>query len=109
MNIGDNIRKIRELKGYSQEYMAMELGISQPSYARIENGMTVPKIDRLQRIANILNVELSVLFDTTNYFNIIFNAEANQSGYINNQIISVDKEQIRNIIKEVLREELNKK
>lgn len=108
MNIGSNIKKIRELKSYSQEYIAQELGISQPSYARIENGTVSPKVARLQRIAGILKVELSVLFDTTNYFNFVFSAKAEQSGYINNQTMEVDKEQVRNIIREVLREASNK-
>ena len=33
--IGKNIRKYRELKGYSQEYMAHELDLTQASYAKL--------------------------------------------------------------------------
>jgi len=103
MNISDNIKKVRELRNFSQEYVAQELGISQSSYARIESGEVIPKIDRLQRIAEILEVDMSMLLNTTNIFNIVFNATANQSGYINNQSNNVvDIELIRKIIREEL-------
>jgi transcriptional regulator with XRE-family HTH domain len=86
MNIGNNIKSIRELKNFTQEFMASELAISQASYARIESGTTVPKVDRLQRIAEVLEVDLSTLLSNTNIFNFNFNKTANQSGYyINNQ------------------------
>ncbi|MDR0834235.1 MAG: helix-turn-helix transcriptional regulator [Candidatus Symbiothrix sp.] len=65
--------------------MAHKLGVSQASYARIESGTIIPKIDRLQRIADILEVDLSTLLSTTNNFHFIFNEAANQSGYINSQ------------------------
>jgi len=41
--INVNIRKIRELNGYSQENLAELLNKTQSSYARIERGTT--KID----------------------------------------------------------------
>ena len=103
MDIARNIKQIRELKDFTQEYMAEQLEISQPSYAKIEQGVTVLKIDRLQQIADILEVDLSTLLNTTNIFNIVFNAPATQSGYINNQsILGIDIELIRKIIKEEL-------
>ncbi|MDR2057487.1 MAG: helix-turn-helix domain-containing protein [Dysgonamonadaceae bacterium] len=51
-NIARNIKQIRELKDYTQEYMAQLLGISQSAYVKIEQGVTVLKIDRLQQIAD---------------------------------------------------------
>ena len=67
-----------------------------------------PKIDKLQRIAEILEVDMSTLLNTTNVFNIVFNATANQSGYnINNQSNNViDVEMIRKIIREELGEDV---
>ena len=35
--IAKNIRKYREIKGYSQEYVAHQLNINQASYAKLEN------------------------------------------------------------------------
>jgi len=103
MDIARNIKQIRELKSYTQEYMAEQLGISQPSYAKIEQGATVLKIDRMQQIADILEVDLSTLLNTTNIFNIVFNAPATQSGYNNyNNMSNIDIEAIRKIIKDEL-------
>jgi transcriptional regulator with XRE-family HTH domain len=34
---GQNIRKIRRSKDFTQEYMAFEMGISQKAYSDIEN------------------------------------------------------------------------
>ena len=105
MNIGNNIKQIRELKNFSQEYMAGEIDVSQSTYARIENGTAVPKIDRLQRIAEVLEVDLSTLLSSTNIFHFNFSKTANQSGYINNQSNnSIDIE----ILREIIREELKK-
>jgi transcriptional regulator with XRE-family HTH domain len=105
MNIGTNIKNIRELKNLSQEYIAGELGISQPSYARIETGAAIPKIDRLQRIADVLEVDLSTLLSTTNIFNVSFNAAVHQSGYnVSNHGDNIlDIETLRKIIQEELK------
>ena len=37
-DIGSKVRKLREFKDISQDYMAEQLGISQSHYSRIENG-----------------------------------------------------------------------
>ncbi len=36
--IGEKIKKIRELKNYTQEYMAAQIGITQAGYSKIERG-----------------------------------------------------------------------
>ncbi len=61
--LSKNIKKHRELKGYSQEYMAHELKISQPSYAKIENDSTQITVDRLSNISKILDVDIIELLD----------------------------------------------
>ncbi len=52
----DNIRKIRELKGFSQEYVASELNIKQSAYNLIENGNRKLTIDKLLQIAICFDV-----------------------------------------------------
>ena len=105
MNIGNNIKNIRELKNFSQEYVATEIGLSQPQYSKIENGTAIPKIDRLQRIADVLEVDLSTLLSSTNIFHFTFNKAANQSGYyINSQTNNtLDIDMLRKIIQEELK------
>lgn len=66
-NIGFNIRKIREQKGFSQEYVANVLNISQASYARIENEDTKVTVDRLQRIAEVLETNIIDFFNNDRY------------------------------------------
>jgi transcriptional regulator with XRE-family HTH domain len=102
MNIGTNIKNIRELKNFSQEYVSTEIGLSQSTYSRIENGTAPVKIDTLQRIAEVLEVDLSTLISTTNIFN--FKDATNQYGYVNNQVYNnIDIEMIRKIIQEELK------
>ncbi|WP_128547666.1 helix-turn-helix domain-containing protein [Larkinella soli] len=54
MNIGAQIRILRQQKGYSQENMAEMLGLSTTAYGDIERGKTDLTIARLQQIATAL-------------------------------------------------------
>lgn len=56
--IGSRVRKQRVEKKYSQDYVAMKLGISQTAYQRIESG-NVEKmdIDTIVKIAEVLEVD----------------------------------------------------
>ncbi|SFA58562.1 Helix-turn-helix [Pedobacter suwonensis] len=56
-----NIRKIREYRYYTQEYLAAKLKISQNAYSKIELGYSKLTIDRLFHIAMILKVEAANL------------------------------------------------
>ena len=38
LNVSSNIKKIREIKGFSQDYVATKLDITQNSYSKIERG-----------------------------------------------------------------------
>ncbi|WP_176752712.1 helix-turn-helix domain-containing protein [Psychroflexus sediminis] len=59
--MGQNIRKIRIQKGFSQEYMAETLGITQPTYARLEKDDHRISIVRLLQIAQQLETNVSEL------------------------------------------------
>lgn len=58
-----NIKELRKFLGYSQEYMAQELKISQPAYGKIENGDRELKLKTLMQIAHILNVTIMDLIN----------------------------------------------
>ena len=49
------IRLARIDKGYSQEYIAGKLGIAQKSYCKLERVQTKLTVERLQKIAFILD------------------------------------------------------
>lgn len=59
--IAFKIRKVREYKNYSQEYLASKIGISQNAYSKIELGYSKITLDRLFHIANLLDVETQEL------------------------------------------------
>ncbi|MDY3317043.1 helix-turn-helix transcriptional regulator [Riemerella anatipestifer] len=61
--IGVNIRRLRERKGFSQEYVEQELNISQASYARLENENTKVTVERLSKIAEILETDITEFFN----------------------------------------------
>lgn len=61
--IVDNIRKIRELKNISREYMASKLHISETQYGKIERNETDITIKRIIEIADILEVPYSKIFE----------------------------------------------
>ncbi|MBS7566023.1 helix-turn-helix transcriptional regulator [Mucilaginibacter sp. Bleaf8] len=53
-----NIRKVREYRNYTQEYLAMKLDISQNAYSKIELGYTKITLERVFQIASILDVDM---------------------------------------------------
>ena len=54
--LGTRVRKLRSAKGYTQEQVAEQLGISRQKYAWIENGTNSITLDILSKIAKILSV-----------------------------------------------------
>ena len=56
--VAANIRKIREHRNYTQEYLAAKLRISQNAYSKIELGYTKITVERLFCIADILEVDV---------------------------------------------------
>ena len=58
-NLGLKIRKLREFKNLSQEYLAKELKISQSQYSRLESGEGILKEPQLQKIAELLGMSIN--------------------------------------------------
>lgn len=54
--LSDNIKRFRKNKGYSQEKLAEEAGVSLRTVQRLENGETDPTGDTLTRIAKALEI-----------------------------------------------------
>ncbi|RZK41136.1 MAG: XRE family transcriptional regulator [Pedobacter sp.] len=55
--VAGNIRKLREFRDYTQDYLAAKLQISQNAYSKLELGYTKITLERLYIIAEILEVE----------------------------------------------------
>ena len=56
------LRNARTQKGYTQEYMADGLGISQKQYSRLENGESGITLDYLEKICEKLEINPQDLF-----------------------------------------------
>ncbi len=73
MKTHEKLRAIRVLNDWSQDEMAEKLGYSVNGYAKIEQGKTQIKADKLAQIAEILGMDFQQLLDLNekNVFNTI--------------------------------------
>lgn len=62
MNIGESIRILRKKKLMNQGVFANRVGITQPFLSSIETGRKTPSMGVLEKMANVLNTPLSILF-----------------------------------------------
>ena len=58
--------KQRIKKGLSQEEVATAIGVSQKSYSHYENGTRNPKIDKIIKLAKLLEIELTFSTSSSN-------------------------------------------
>ncbi|MGN6639523.1 MAG: helix-turn-helix domain-containing protein [Mucilaginibacter sp.] len=65
--IGELIRIQRVIKGYSQEYIANQLNMSQSAYSNMERGNTEISARRLCQIADLLEVPPLALLPKSKY------------------------------------------
>lgn len=63
MNIADKIKSLREANELSQEKMAELMHMSKNSYGKLERGEVEMTIRKLQKIADIFNVDISELIN----------------------------------------------
>lgn len=90
MVLGIKIKKIRELRNLTQDYVAKQLDISQSTYSRIEKDDGDLTVSQLNKIAEILEVKVEELINFND--KVVFNNYANSTqGYIIHQYVS-DKE-----------------
>lgn len=61
--IGSKIKSARNAKGYSQEYMAALLNVTQASYSRIESNQSRPDIFKLKAISSALGLDMGSLLE----------------------------------------------
>lgn len=61
MKTQDKIRAIRTQQKISQEQMAERLDLTPQAYSKMESGKTKLSLDRIQQIAQILNIDVTEL------------------------------------------------
>lgn len=96
MLIEEKIKSIREAKGFTQEYMAEQLGITQAAYSKIENGQTKLTISKMHDIAQVFEMEVSDLevYDAQKYFNSFNNVKGSNNG---STITNTDNETLKKL------------
>ena len=62
--IGEKIKTIRKNKGMSQEELALKLNVVRQTISKWEKGFSVPDADMLQKISEILEVDIKQLLGT---------------------------------------------
>jgi transcriptional regulator with XRE-family HTH domain len=70
LKIGNNIKKLREFKGLSREYVAKKIGKNLTYYGNIERGQNDPPVSMIIKIATILNVSPSEIIGFTDRYNL---------------------------------------
>lgn len=60
-NVGDNIRKIRKLRGLTLKELGNMLGVSETNIRAYESGKRNPKYETIKRFASALEVDVSAL------------------------------------------------
>ena len=65
-----NIKKLRDIRGYKQKYIAGYLGVEQNTYSKIENGEIKLTEERLEKIAKALETTIEAIkyFDEKKVF-----------------------------------------
>ena len=82
MHVGRKISRIREIKGIKQDFLAIELGVSQQTISKIEQSQDVED-STLEKIATILGITVEGIKNFSeegivNYFN-TFNDQSSSS------------------------------
>lgn len=72
VNLGKQIRMLREQRRLSQQALAKTAGISRNTLSLIERGQTSPTVSTLKGLATALSVEINTFFQPYDEANIVF-------------------------------------
>lgn len=106
MEIGTKIKKLRELKNFTQEFMATSLDMTPSGYGKIERNETEVSYQKLEKIADTLGIKVEDIINFNESF--IFNVMHNQTGngyVVNNINVSDNEKKLYEQLIEQLREE----
>lgn len=65
--VARNLRRLREAKGIAQERLAYEAGVDRSYASKIERGVANPSLNVLCRMADLLEVDVSVLLQRSRH------------------------------------------
>ena len=61
--LGMRIKELRKTRGLSQDQLSEKIGIDSKHLSRLEVGRSFPSLDTLERLTNVLQVELKDFFE----------------------------------------------
>jgi transcriptional regulator with XRE-family HTH domain len=102
LNIHHKIKKIRELKNFTREFVAGKLDIEPRTYSYIEEGKGSLTLKRMIEICNVFNCTIQELLDFNVNKVLNFNVKlenGNQGNNINYQEVNNEKELYMALIK----------
>ncbi len=109
MKIGKNILEIRETKGYSQQFVADELGLSISDYECIEGDSFEITLSRLNEIAKILSCSPIYILQYKEANGSIYNHfDNNGNRGVNIRIQGIDQIEIRKAYRDLYKIELER-
>ncbi|TAH20268.1 MAG: XRE family transcriptional regulator [Cytophagales bacterium] len=76
---GTKIKKMRELKNITQEFMAKQLGITQSAYSKLEAKDTEISAEQIKKIATILQIPTQDIAQFADLFDRVIMNEFNNS------------------------------
>lgn len=101
ISISDNIRLIREGLGYSQDYVATRLDITQQTYSNLEKNPEKQTLKRLKEVASILQVNIVTLIgEDETYIQQNFNQQGGHAATQMNVSSNGEKEVYEKLIAE---------
>jgi transcriptional regulator with XRE-family HTH domain len=63
--VGERIRTIRTVRSFTQEDLARRIGTQRPAVSNWENGINIPSVPTLEKLADILEVPIRALLETS--------------------------------------------
>ena len=84
--LGENIKTLRKNKGLTQEELAIRLKVVRQTVSKCEKGYSVPDAETLQKIADILEVDIKQLLGADIETEKTNNEVAEQLSRINEQL-----------------------
>ena len=107
LQIGQKIKKLRELKNFTQSHLASELGITQSAYSKMELGETEVSYTKLARIAEVFGMspEEIMTFNEQMIFNVMHNQTGN--GFVINKGFTENEKKLYEDQIVHLKEEIN--
>lgn len=81
-SVHEKIKMVRQTKGLTQEEVASKLGMSANAYGDIERGASDPKLSKLKKLSEILDVNLAELLATNDRWILNLACEVKKSTWI---------------------------